>query len=161
MPPSSLRHFLACSIWLLNLTVSSSTHILSAYIITSVAILLSSIVVSPRSSFTLLSNLLRYSFITSGLLFSTNATSSSMWSNFPKRSFLRFSPSRILVLTNCSKAAFIASSIKCHSSSSSSCTSSIVITSGNLARPPTVISFLRLYFSDILLNIAIYSSAIF
>ena len=143
IPPSSFKQLFAWSIWLLKRTVSSSTQILSAYKITSAAILFSSNGFSPRSSVTFCSNLPRYSFIICGLRASIKSTSPAILSSLSSKSFFKCSPSVMRAATNCSHAAHTAFSIKCHSSSSSTLTSSVVMTSGYLESAETVISLSR------------------
>ena len=138
--PPAISVLFVVSIWLRSLTSSSSTHTLSAKIVTSVRSLPSSTVVSPSSSFTRSSSFWRYSAIIWGERSVMKSTSFSMPSSLLIKSSLKCSPSVILVCTNISQAPFRALCSSFHSSSSSMSCSSITNTSGYLDKVDTRIS---------------------
>ena len=140
MLPPAVSVFFVVSMWLRSLTSSSSTHTLSAKIVTSVRSLPSSTVVSPNSSFTRSSSLWRYSAMIWGERSVMKSTSFSMPSSFAIRSSRRCSPSVIRVCTNISQAPLKALCSSFHSSSSSISCSSITNTSGYFDRVDTLIS---------------------
>jgi len=160
IPSFSSNVALICWIWLFNRTTSSSVQILSAYRITSAARRFSSICVSASNSATFSSSFCRYSATICGERSSTAETSCSRNVSFARISFFRFSPSVILVSTNCVKAPSSAFFSPFQSSSSSSTCSSIVRTSGNLASADTLMSFSSPNSSSICLKYFIYSAAI-
>ena len=147
-----------CEMWLFKRTVSSSVQILSAYKITSAAILFSSTGTS-KSSWILSSSFLRYSSTICGERSSTCPTSVSMPESLFKISFFKFSPSVVRVSTNCANAPSNAICRPLHKASSSSGFSSIVNTSGQCANVETRISLSIPNDSSICLKYLMYSAA--
>ena len=137
MPVSNFISSFIAFMWLKSLTTSSSTHILSANKVTSVAILFSSILAPLKSSLTFKVSLLLYSSNTCGYLSLILSAVSVKSSSFEFISVKSFSPSDSLVVKNTLQASSNTLKSWLFTFSSSSLGSSMLITSGSVKRCDT------------------------